>query len=78
LAHLDHLDELITTVSGQIDAVIAPFAEEIARLDTIPRVNKRTAEVIVAEIGVDMRVFPSADHLATWAGLCPGNNESAG
>jgi transposase len=78
LAHLDHLDELIATVSGQIDAVLAPFAEELARLDAIPGVNKRTVEGIVAEIGVDMRVFPSAGHLASWAGLCPGNNESAG
>jgi transposase len=78
LAHLDHLDELIATVSGQVDTVIAPFAEELARLDALPGVNKRTAEVILAEIGVDMRVFPSAGHLASWAGLCPGNNESAG
>jgi transposase len=78
LAHLDHLDELIAAVSGQVDDVIAPFAQELARLDALPGVNKRTAEVILAEIGVDMRVFPSAGHLASWAGLCPGNNESAG
>jgi len=65
-------------VSGQVDDVIAPFAEDLARLDALPGVNKRTAEVILAEIGVDMRVFPSAGHLASWAGLCPGNNESAG
>jgi transposase len=78
LAHLDHLDELIATISGQVDEVIAPFAAELARLDAVPGVNKRTAEVILAEIGGDMRVFPSAGHLASWAGLCPGNNESAG
>jgi len=78
LAHLDHLDELIATISGQVDDVIGPFAEDLARLDALPGVNKRTAEVILAEIGVDMRVFPSAGHLASWAGLCPGNNESAG
>src|SRR5262245_47784819 len=78
LAHLDYLDELIATVSAQVDDVIAPFAEDLARLDALPGVNKRTAEVILAEIGVDMRVFPSAGHLASWAGLCPGNNESAG
>jgi transposase len=58
--------------------VIAPFADELTRLDTVPGVNKRTAEVIVAEIGVDMDVFPTAGHLASWAGFCPGNNESAG
>jgi transposase len=78
LAHLDYLDELIETVSAQVDVVIAPFAEEVARLDTIPGVNKRTAEVIVAELGADMSVFPSAGHCASWAGICPGNNESAG
>src|SRR5262245_58417546 len=48
------------------------------RLSTIPGVKQRTAEVIVAELGVDMGVFPSAGHLASWAALCPGNNESAG
>src|SRR5262245_24341548 len=78
LAHLDYLDETIEAVSQQIDVVIAPFADEVARLDTIHGVNKRTAEVIIAEIGVDMRVVPTAAHLASWAGLCPGNNESAG
>jgi transposase len=78
LAHLDYLDEMVETLSAQIDVVIAPFTEEVARLDTIHGVNKRTAEVIIAEIGVDMSVFPSAGHLASWAGLCPGNNESAG
>ncbi len=78
LAHLDYLEEVIDGLSAQIDGVIAPFAEEVARLDTIHGVNKRTAEVIIAEIGADMAVFPSAGHLASWAGLCPGNNESAG
>jgi transposase len=78
LAHLDYLEEMVETLSAQIEVVIAPFAEEVARLDTIHGVNRRTAEVIIAEIGVDMSVFPSAGHLASWAGLCPGNNESAG
>jgi transposase len=78
LGHLDYLDEVVETLSGRIGEVIAPFAEEVARLDTIPGVNQRTAEVIIAEIGVDMGVFPTAGHLASWAGLCPGNNESAG
>jgi transposase len=78
LAHLDALDKGIEAVSTQIEVAIAPFAAEVERLDTIPGVNRRTAEVIIAEIGVDMRVFPTAGHLASWAGLCPGNNESAG
>jgi transposase len=78
LAHLDYLDEVVDTVSAQIDEVIAPFAEAVERLDTIPGVNKRTAETVIAEIGVDMGVFPTDRHLTSWAGLCPGNNESAG
>ncbi len=78
LAHVDYLDEAIQTVGGHIDEVMVPFTDELARLDTIRGINKRTAEVIIAGIGVDMTVFPTAKHLASWAGLCPGNNESAG
>jgi len=77
LAHIDYLDESIATVSGEVDRVLAPFAAQVAQVDTIPGINKRTAEVLVAEIGVDMSRFPSEHHLASWAGLCPGNNESA-
>jgi transposase len=78
LAHVDYLEEAIEAVSQQIDTLIAPFIPVLERLSTIPGVKKRTAEVILAEIGPDMRAFPSAAHLASWAGLCPGNNESAG
>ena len=78
LAHLDYIDETIATLSERIEEVIAPFAEELARLDTIHGVAQRTAEVLIAELGVDMGQFPSDRHLASWAGLCPGNNESAG
>lgn len=78
LAHLDYLEEAIESVSRRIDEVIVPFGEELEHLDTIPGVSRRTAEVVVAEMGVDMSVFPSDRHLASWAGLCPGNNESAG
>jgi transposase len=78
LAHLDHLEETIDTLSDRIAAVLAPFADAMQRLDTIPGVNQRTAEVLIAEIGVDMSRFPSDRHLASWAGLCPGNHESAG
>ena len=78
LAHLDYLDEVIGSVSDQIAERIAPFTAELDRLDTIPGVDRRTAEVLIAELGVDMGVFPSARHVASWAGLCPGNNESAG
>src|SRR5262247_3412972 len=78
LAHLDYVDETIATLSQRIEEVIAPFADELARLDTIHGVARRTAEVLTAELGVDMTHFPTDRHLASWAGLCPGNNESAG
>jgi Transposase IS116/IS110/IS902 family len=58
--------------------VIAPFGEIVNRLDTIPWINRRAAEVLVAELGADMTVFPSDRHLASWAGMCPGQHESAG
>lgn len=78
LAHLDYLDETIATLSQEIEAHLAPFAGAAARLQTIPGVKQRTVEALVAEIGVDMRPFPTAGHLASWAGLCPGNNKTAG
>ena len=79
--HLDHLDQLdarIERVSGELTARLAPAAEQIAQLDTIPGVSQRLAEVIVAELGTDLSRFPSAKQLASWAGMCPGNHESAG
>jgi len=78
LAHLDYLDETIATLSRRVEEVIVPFADALARLDTIHGVARRTAEVLIAELGVDMRQFPSDRHVASWTGLCPGNNESAG
>jgi transposase len=78
LAHVDFLDESIETLSGRVDEVIAPFAHKVELLDTIPGVDKRTAELLLAEIGPDMSPFPSHRHLASWAGICPGQNESAG
>ena len=78
LTHLDYLDEAIATLGTEIERAMAPLAEPLRRLDTIPGINRRTAEVILAEIGPDMRVFPSARHLASWAALCPGHHESGG
>jgi transposase len=78
LAHLDFLDEQIQLLSDEIEAQLAPFAKAVELLCTIPGVQQRTAEVIVAEIGVDMSRFPSDRHLASWAGQCPGNDRSAG
>ena len=78
LAHLEYLDEAVERVSDQIAERMRPFEEELALLDTIPGVSRRAAEILVAEIGVDMSRFPTAGHLASWAGMCPGHNESAG
>jgi transposase len=78
LAHLDYLEEAAGRLSVAIEELIAPFAEQVALLRTIPGVDRRTAEVLLAEIGPDMGRFPTAGHLASWAGMCPGNNESAG
>jgi transposase len=78
LAHVDFLDEQIAQLSAEIAERLRPFEEDLARLDTIPGVDRRTAEVLVAEIGTDMGQFPSAGHLASWAGMCPGNHESGG
>jgi transposase len=78
LGHIDFLEEEIGELTRQIEEVLRPFASEVERLSTIPGVRAKTASVIVAEIGVDMKQFPTAKHLASWAGLCPGNNESAG
>ena len=78
LAHIDFLDEEIDQLSAAIAERLRPYAEELRRLDTIPGVDRRTAEVLLAEIGADMARFPTAGHLASWAGMCPGNHESAG
>jgi len=78
LAHLDFLEEQIAAYTQEIEQVTAPFEELIALLDTIPGVARTTAELILAEVGADLSRFPTADHLASWAGLVPGNNESAG
>lgn len=78
LGQIDNLEETIARFDQQIEAYRAPFEEAIQLLDTIPGVGPETAEVIVAEMGADMSRFPSARHLAAWAGLAPGNHESAG
>jgi transposase len=78
LGQIDHLDETIARLSERIEEQIAPFSSEVELLRTIPGVDSRSAEVLIAEIGADMSRFPTAGHLASWAGLCPGNNESAG
>lgn len=76
--HVEYLERSIDAMDVEIDRVIAPFSEARDRLDTITGVGKRSAECIIAEIGVDMTRFPTAAHLASWAGVCPGNNITGG
>jgi transposase len=78
LAHIDFLEETIERLSAEIAERMHPFGEAIERLETIPGVGRRTAEAILAEIGPDMSRFPTYRHLASWAGMCPGNNQSGG
>ena len=76
--HVEYLEAAIADLDREIDRVIAPFSEARDRLDTITGVGKRSAECIIAEIGADMTRFPTAAHLASWAGMCPGNNITGG
>jgi transposase len=78
LAHLDALDEILTQVSTEIEARLRPVDAELERLDTIPGIGRRGAEILLAELGLAWDRFPTAAHLASWAGLAPGNHESAG
>jgi len=78
LAKIDYLDEAVERLNAEIDDRLVPFEATLARLDTIPGVNRTVAVSIIAETGGDMSRFPTAGHLCSWAALCPGQNESAG
>lgn len=78
LDHVEFLDRKIEGLGEEIAERMRPFEKALDLIDTIPGIGRLTAEKIVAELGTNMERFPSADHLASWAGLCPGNNESAG
>jgi transposase len=78
LAHVDSLDEQLAVLDVKIDSLVEPIADLVTLLCTIPGVAPNTAHVLLAECGWDMSVFPSAGHLASWAGICPGNNASGG
>jgi transposase len=80
LTHLEHVDQQVAQFSARIEELLAPFLdpELVGKLQAIPGVNRTTIENVVAEIGLDMSQFPTADHLASWAGICPGNEQSAG
>ncbi len=78
LCQIDGLDETIERFDRQIEEYCRPFEQAIEQVDTMPGIARRAAEVLVSEIGIDMTRFGSASHLASWAGLAPGNYESAG
>jgi transposase len=78
LARIDAADATCARLSEEINQRLKPFRGQLDLLMSIPGVARRTAEVLIAETGGDMRVFGSPHRLAAWAGLCPGNNESAG
>ncbi len=78
LRHIGELDGRIGEVSAEIAARLQPHEAQLVALTTIPGIGRRLAEVLLAEVGTDMARFPSARHLASWAGMCPGNDESAG
>ncbi len=78
LEHIEHLDGIIAQLSQEIAERLRPFEADLERLDGIPGVGRTTAEVILAELGTDMNRFPTPAHAASWAGMAPGNNLSAG
>ncbi|ADU94778.1 transposase IS116/IS110/IS902 family protein [Geobacillus sp. Y412MC52] len=76
--HIEYLDEAIARLSREIEERTRPFHEALELMETIPGVGRQSAEQIIAEIGTDMSRFPTAANLASWAGMAPGNHESAG
>jgi transposase len=78
LTKIEFLEEAVATLTTEIDARLAPFAETLAHLDTIPGVDRRSATSILVETGGEMSRFPTAGHLSSWGTLCPGQDESAG
>ncbi len=79
IAHIDFVDEQIDLLDSEVAQRLAPFQDDLERIDSIPGIAQRTAEQIMAEIGTDIAArFPTAPHLCSWVGLVPGHNESAG
>jgi transposase len=78
LDHIEAQEAEIADLDARIEEVIAPFAGQVRLLASIPGVDIRSAQTILAEIGPQMSVFPTPGHLASWAGMCPGQRESAG
>jgi transposase len=78
LDQVEHFSKVIAELDEKIEVLTRPFAELIERLDEIPGINRRIAEIIIAELGPNMNQFPTAAHAASWTGICPGHNESGG
>ena len=78
LSHIDFLDEAMRQLDAQIEEQMRPFAASLEKWDSQPGINRRIAEIVVAEVGPDLAPFEDAEHLASWTGMCPGNNESGG
>ena len=78
LAHIDTLDAAIENLSERIELAVAPHQHVIELLCTIPSVHTHAAQVMIAECGLDMTLFPTVKHFTSWAGACPGHHESAG
>ena len=75
---IEQTESIISNLTSRIKEVLSPYENVIDLLRKIPGLDRKTVEDLIAEIGVDMEVFPTEKHLASWAGICPGNNESAG
>jgi len=75
---IEQTETLKLGIEARIEELLKPYAQEVALLDEIPGIGRQSAGELISEIGVDMSVFPDADHISSWAGMCPGNNESAG
>lgn len=78
LRHIEFSDRQIEELSQEISRRLSPFEEAMSRIDAVPGIGRTTAETVIAEIGVDMSHWPTHAHISSWAGLCPGNDESAG
>ena len=78
LSHIDFLDEAMARLDAQIEEQMRPFEASLQCWDSLPGINRRIAEILVAEVGADLKPFASAEQLASWAGMCPGNKQSGG
>jgi transposase len=79
LTHLDQLDEMITRLDEQIEQMMQPYCAQRQLIESVPGIAEHGSAAVISEIGADPAAwFPSAEHLASWVGLCPGNHESAG